>query len=68
MKYSSLSASQYRKERKDKPQHLPLQRVCCYSSHGGRPYQLITEALEREPRTFIHVKRAKRFDHVGGFD
>ena len=26
---------------------------------------IIHQGIEREPRTFIHVKRAKRFDPVG---
>ena len=38
----------------------------CVKRHVQRATKTLTyEYVEREPRTFIHVKRAKRFDPVG---
>ena len=51
-------------------------RICIdmkYFVHEARPkiinftafHLTVAPIIEREPRTFIHVKRAKRFDPVG---
>ena len=42
--------------------------VRCHGGHGGAaatPLRIGPTRVEREPRTVIHVKRAKMFDPMG---